>query len=255
MALAKEEFENRKWPDAAANLQQVLRLQPRNDEAHLLLGLTWRAMNKPQDAEAELIEAARENPGNATNLYYAGHQLLLNDKPETALSYFYRVVTLEPDNINGLRAIANTQVRLGNYGLAENYYRRALAVKSLPAENEGLICIDLAYLLLLRHDTPSLSEAVSLGQRSVRLLPQSADAHFIFGKALLKTGRAAEVLTELKAASRLRPEDAKTHFLLAEAYERLGDNAAAARERNEFDRLRRQAAVASGMASANAPVQ
>src|SRR5437763_4095224 len=88
--IGKAYFDHEEWQRSAGFLEKSLKIKGMNDEAHQLLGLDWRALHRPDDAESELLEAAKESPSNPVNAYFAGHQLLLNGKFEAALAYLYR---------------------------------------------------------------------------------------------------------------------------------------------------------------------
>ncbi|HKV60570.1 MAG TPA: hypothetical protein VJO16_01540, partial [Candidatus Acidoferrum sp.] len=70
-------FNHQAWQRSAGFLQKSLALKPANDEARRYLGLDWRELHRPSDAEAELMEAARRNPGSGADAYFAGQQLIL----------------------------------------------------------------------------------------------------------------------------------------------------------------------------------
>ena len=124
--MGKLYFDHQEWSRSVLFFQRSLRLASQNDQAHLLLGLAWRQLKRPDDAESELLAAASLNPGSDLNAYLAGHQLLLDEKYEAALGYLYKAVALNPHDAAALRALGMDQARLGNYGLAEVYYKSAI---------------------------------------------------------------------------------------------------------------------------------
>ena len=115
-----------KWARAANCFDKSLALREDSDQAHLLLGLATRELRQPEHAEKEFARAASLNPRSDVNAYFAGQQLLLDMKFEAALAYLYQAVKLNPRNVLAYRALGMTQVHLGNYGLAESYYRKAI---------------------------------------------------------------------------------------------------------------------------------
>jgi tetratricopeptide (TPR) repeat protein len=133
--------------------------------------------------------------------------------------------------------LALAQARLGNYGLAESYYRKA--IDSGPAADDGhySALVNLSILLLLGHDRARLEEGFSCAQRAAKLQPDSADAHFLAGKALFKLGRLREASPELARAAKLNPEDSKPHFLLARICDQLGQHDRAQKERENLTRI------------------
>src|SRR6266478_4803153 len=221
--IGKAYFDHEAWQRSAEFLEKSLKVRGMNDEAHHLLGLDWRELHRPDDAETELLEAAKENPSNV-NAYFAGHQLLLNGKFEAALPYLYRALDWKPLQSQALQALAFAQARLGNYGLAESYYRKAIDSAQTSDDGHYSALVNLSILLLLGHDPARLEEGLSCAQRAEMLQPDSPDAHFLAGKALFKLGRLREAYPELARAAKLNPEDRKPHFLLARIYDQLGQH-------------------------------
>ena len=246
--IGKVYFDHEEWQRSAAFLEKSLKSRGMNDEAHQLLGLDWRALHQPNDAESELLEAARENPSNGVNTYFAGHQLVLNGKFEAALPYLYRALDAKPLQPQALQALALAQARLGNYGLAESYYRQAIDSAQTSDAGHYSALINLSVLLLLGHDPGQLEEGLSCAQRAEKLRPDAPDAHFLAGKALFKLGRFREASPELARAAKLNPEDSKPHFLLARIYDQLGQPDRARRERKNLARIQSRPGKA-GMAT------
>jgi tetratricopeptide (TPR) repeat protein len=246
--MGKAYFERDEWQRSAGFLEKSLKLKGMNDQAHQLLGLDWRKLHRPDDAEAELLEAAKENPSNKWNAYFAGHQLILNGKFEAALPYLYSALDSKPLESQALQALALAQARLGNYGLAENYYRKA--IDSAPASDSGSYSalVNLSVLLLLGHDRARLEEGLTCARRAQKMQPDSPEAHFLAGKALFKLGRLREASSELVRAVKLNPEDSKPHFLLARIYDQLGQHDRAQQERKKLARIGGRAGQ-SGMAT------
>lgn len=235
--IGKIYFDHEEWQRSSGFLEKSLRIKSMNDEAHQLLGLDWRALHRPEDAESELLEAAKENPSNPVNAYFAGHQLLLNGKFEAALAYLYRALGSKPLESQALQALGLAQARLGNYGLAESYYRKAIDSKQTSDDGHYSAFVNLCVLLLLGHDSARIEEGLSYAHRAQKLQPDSADAHFLAGKALFKLGRLPEAAPELVQAAKLNPEDSKPHFLLARIYDQLGQHDRARRERQNLTRI------------------
>src|SRR5947209_1991340 len=109
--IGKIYFDHEEWQRSSGFLEKSLKIKGMNDEAHQLLGLDWRALHRPDDAESELLEAAKESPSNPVNAYFAGHQLLLNGKFEAALAYLYRALASKPLESQALQALALAQAR------------------------------------------------------------------------------------------------------------------------------------------------
>lgn len=232
--IGKIYFDHEIWQRSAGFLEKSLKFKAMNDEAHQLLGLDWRQLHRPDDAETELLQAAKKDPSNRVNAYFAGHQLLLNGKFEAALPYLYSALGWKPLQSQALYALALAQARLGNYGLAEFYCRKAIDSPQTSNDDRYSALVNLSILLLLGHDTAHLQEGLSCAQRAEKLQPDSPGAHFLAGKALFKLGRPGEASPELARAAKLNPGDIKPHFLLARIYDQLGQHDRAQKERKNI---------------------
>ena len=246
--IGKRYFDCEEWLRSAEFLQKSLKLNTPNDAAHELLGLAWRKLHRPDDAETELIEAARLNRSNKVSAYFAGHQLLLNGKFEAALPYLYSTLESKPLEPQALEALAYAQAHLGNYGLAESYFYRAIDSPQASEDERYAAFINLSVLLLMGHDPADLAGGLTCAHRAGKLKPDSPDAHFLAGKALFKLGRLMEATLDLEQATKLKPEDSKPHFLLARIYDQLGQHDRARKERESMARVRRRV-VQGGMAT------
>jgi tetratricopeptide (TPR) repeat protein len=247
--MGKTYLDHDEWQRAADYFEKSLKAQEGNDQAHLLLGLAYRELKHPEQAEKELLKAYNANPRSDVNAYFAGQQLLYEDKFEAALPYFYEAVKLNPRNASAYRALGATQVHLGNYGLAESYYRKAVEAVGDSVTSDPGPFLDLAFILLLGHNPAKIEEALKLAKRAAEIQPSSTHAHYLVGKALMKQDRVKEALTELDRAVRLDPEDSKAHFQLALAYERLGDKEKGRAERQALSKTKQrssQQGIASG---------
>jgi tetratricopeptide (TPR) repeat protein len=94
--------------------------------------------------------------------------------------------------------------------------------------------IRLASIALRQHNFP---EAISWSRRALLLATNSAEAHYLLGRASLESGDDGTALRELETASRLSPASPEIHFNLAKAYARAKMPEKAERERAIFSQL------------------
>jgi Flp pilus assembly protein TadD len=206
-------------------------------------------LHRPDDAETALLEAVKENPSNRVNAYFAGQQLLLDGKFEAALPYLYSALQWKTLQSRALNALALTQARLGNYGLAESYCRKAIDSPESSLEDRYSALLNLSTLLLLGHDPEKLADAMHCAEAAQKLQPASPQAQYLAGKALFKLGRLNEAKLALISAAKLNPQDRKVHFLLAKVYAQLGQPDRARDERKAFVQI--QGPARTGMATAD----
>ena len=71
----------------------------------------------------------------------------------------------------------------------------------------------------------------------MQLAPQSAEAHYVLGRALLGTGEPGQAIKELQTANEMMPNSPEIHFHLARAYSKAKQPEKAGEERETFARL------------------
>jgi len=89
--------------------------------------------------------------------------------------------------------------------------------------------------IALRQHLPE--EALKAAQNAVRLAPDSADAHYVLGRACAELSDTAKAIQELEVASQLSPGSPEIHFALARAYAKGNQPDKASQERATFARL------------------
>ena len=100
--------------------------------------------------------------------------------------------------------------------------------------------VSLASIKVREHKA---AEAIPFARRALALAPQSAEAHYLLGRASLETGDDATAVSELEIAAKLSPGSPEVHFNLAKAYARTQRVEEATRERATFARLNESAQV------------
>jgi len=79
--------------------------------------------------------------------------------------------------------------------------------------------------------------ALAPAKRAIELAPNSAEAHYLLGRAYLDLKQIADAVSELEAASKLEPGSPEIHFNLAKAYAQAKQPEKAEQERATFSRL------------------
>jgi len=141
-------------------------------------------------------------------------QLLLQHPAEPFLHYAYGTALMAISEFDD----AATQMRL--------------EMKISPKSELPLL--RLASIALHQHRP---SEAVEQAQQALTLMPQSVEAHYLYGRASLENGDSVTAIRELETASKLSPLNPEIHFNLAKAYARTNQPEKAQQERAEFARL------------------
>ena len=203
---------------AFEELNQALKLDPKNIDAHYYLALVAKAMSAQQ--YQRVFELAPDS--------YRVHQLLgeaaaLSDKPTEAETEFQLALRVKPKSVEILTELADLYRSQSKFDQATDLY--------LQAKDLGQLSYEIAYGLGVCYTyKQNFGEAVEILREAVRLELKSGDAHFALGNALFQNNRADLAIKELEQSVQLDPSRDQALFLLGRAYQKVGrkDDAAAA---------------------------
>jgi predicted Zn-dependent protease len=129
------------------------------------------------------------------------------------------------------------------------HYTYGVALASLSEYPEGEAQFREEARLSPRSELPQLrlasialrarrpSDAVNPAKRALEFAPNSAEAHYLLGRAYLDLGQTADAVRELETATKLEPGSPEIHFNLAKAYAKAQQPEKAEKERATFTRL------------------
>src|ERR1039458_1554583 len=249
--------------DAVSLLWKIVKTEPRNSDARLLLGSLLMEAGQHAASIEQLSEAVRLGPNSAEAHNALGESYSGSGDNKAARPEFERAVTLDPASAQAHANLGAALLELGAAQSAAAHLDRALkllgrnADAAYPHYLRAKICSDnqdlagaaahLEQALALRPDFPEawsdLGEArkallddagaVAAYQRAVELGPDDAVAQTRLGSMLLDLGRAHEAVPHLGAAVRLDPKNQSALYALQSALRKDGQADAA-------DAIRRQ---------------
>ena len=116
-----------------------------------------------------------------------------------------------PRNGRGLMNYGLTQMAIGAYPAALDYFQRAL----IYTPNYPTLEVNLGIVQGQLHHA---ADAELHFVRAIALAPANDETHFYYGRWLFQTGRVADAVRELAAAVQLNPARLQPYDLLAAAY-------------------------------------
>ncbi len=223
-------------PDAIAEYEAAIRLQPGDADVHNNLGLALSSMpGRLPDAIAQFEEALRLQPDDAAA--HANLGIALARTPgrlPDAIAQFREALRLRPDS-----AEAHTNLGVAWSGMpgrlpdAIGEYEEALRLEPDIAAVHTNLGMALSQL------PGRLPDAVSQFEATLRLEPDSGGAHYNLGVALAQLpGRLPDAIAQYQEALGLRPDDAKAWHNLGLSWFNLGNFPAAVDAFREEVRLK-----------------
>jgi len=254
-------------------LRHAIERDPRNADAHLLLGTALALVPEEAESIQELRQAVALRPDGGA-YYTLGTALARFDDLKAAREAFEKALVLEPDFADahvGLGLILAQQQDLDS---AKDHFERALKGQgSAPsaarthyllaklftsqhqytqARRELEAAIKLrpmyaqAYLALglVSKDLHDEAGALAAFEQAARLSPDDPETQYQLGSALLRGNRAGIAVSHLQKAVELRPGDQSTLSQLCRALYRAGRKGEAERCEQKMTEIAKAAAAA-----------
>jgi len=188
-----------RFPEAATQLESLLREAPESFEVHELLGLVYSAQSKDAKANVHLEKAVRLKPDSAPARTNLATNLVRLGKLELAEREFKKGVELEPRNFDTNHNLAELYVRSGKVAEAAPFLEQAQRID--PSSYDNGYDLSLAYLL-----TGRVGDARQLVQDLLKR-KDTAELHNLLGEIEEKDGRFVEAANEYEAAAHKDPSE------------------------------------------------
>ncbi len=200
-------------PAARRELEAAVRLDPKPAEFHFELSRVFRALKMPSEESRELELALRIEPDNPRFHYALAERMKKQGDPTAAQAEYARVQQLKDAEIKRDLALGHLragvkQAATGEYRAAAGEFRQAVEVN--PKLGEGWF--DLAGALVQAEDVEA---SIPAFQEALRLAPRWPEAHYQYGKILLRINKREEAAAEFKIALEQDPQHSGAASALA----------------------------------------
>ena len=199
-------------------LKQILALDPRSADAHMLLGIaysTWGSRELKGEAIAEFRQALDLNPRLVQVRFFLAHLYLGLGRAARAREELEAGLAQTPGNPEFLALLGEAERQLKNPRRAVDVTRQALQAD--PSFAPARYYLGLALL-----DAGQRDEAIKELEHVVRTRAAGADAHLALGSAYVDAGRAPDAIETLSQGLRLDATRSELHIALARAYRSHG---------------------------------
>jgi Tfp pilus assembly protein PilF len=199
-------------------LKQILALDPRSADAHMLLGIaysTWGSKELKGEAIGEFRQALDLNPRLVQVRFFLAHLYLDLGRADRAREELEAALVQTPGNPEFLALLGEAERQSKNP-------RRAVEVTRQALQADPSFAPARYYLGLALLDAGQRDDAIKELEQVVRAGAPVADAYLSLGSAYNEAGRTTEAIETLSQGVRVDPAKSELHIALARAYRAKG---------------------------------
>ena len=243
-------FRTNRFREAEIPLRRALTIEPENKQALGLLVLTLFALEQYNQVTELGERALKTNANDAATLEVLGRAYLRLRRYADAVRVLEARSRISPDSAELLMLLGEARDNMGDSEGAVRDFKRAMVASGAASPAE--LHFALGYVLWkLRQYEEAESEfrrelardpeharsmyylgnialtrgdsktALPFLEKAAAALPQSFEAHFDFGKALLREGQVDLATNELQRAITINAKNSGAHYQLGLAYRKL----------------------------------
>jgi tetratricopeptide (TPR) repeat protein/TolB-like protein/predicted Ser/Thr protein kinase len=210
------------YPEAIAEFQLALSLEPTNEEAAVGLANSYEHEGKITEAEKAYQQAVQAHPNSRYSYNSFGLFYLHRNQYDKALEMYRKVAEIAPDWYGTYANIGSIYDEMGQYEKAIDPLKKSIAIRPSYA---GYVNLGAAYFGLNKFD-----EAAQAYEEAIKLDPQQYVTWGNLGAALYYGGKKDQATAPYRKAVELalselkvNPRDAELLSGLASYYSMLGD--------------------------------
>jgi tetratricopeptide (TPR) repeat protein len=252
MTRAKELLEKGSIDQAIKILREVVRVEPANGDAHLLLGSALTLAPERTEALKDLQKAIELQPSSALARFTLGTAQARFGEPDAAKQSLGEALRLDPNfaeahvslamilgqqhELDSARDHLNKAIRI--YGkssaAAQSHYLLAQILTEQNQPDNALEELDTAISLRPNYAEAFTAQglickwhhndaaAIAAFKKATVLAPENFDAQYELGTAYLRADDAAQAIEPLRQAAQLKPNDRQTLYHLCTALKKAG---------------------------------
>jgi tetratricopeptide (TPR) repeat protein len=200
VGLAQAYYNSRRYADAMAVVEIVLKREPKNGYAWRLKGLILHDQRRYVEAADAFKKALEINPDDIeAKLLLAETYAVTEATYPEAVAAYRDVLRSQPDNAKVLTDLARIYGESNNFPLAIEQYRLILAKDPDNFETRTAL---VRTLIKAKSYEEAVREARALMQKS----PDKIEAKVLFGETLLEAGRFEDALAVYEDAVKAKPQ-------------------------------------------------
>ena len=169
------------------DLLTLFKLSDEHPESFIASYLSAQAVQTPEDKEKYLIRAIAADASRSDALLALADLYKQQEKFNNALTYYYKVLNLEENNVWAILGVADIHLSLKEFDKAESFYLKSFNI------TRDIAGAHINYATLL-YQQKRLAEALEEYRTAVQLAPEKAEISYNLALILKETGDTEEAL-------------------------------------------------------------
>jgi tetratricopeptide (TPR) repeat protein len=238
------------WAAAIIELDNALKIDPDDVEAHFQMAVMYRKMESLTDAKAALTEVEKRNPNYPGLALEQGFLMEQTGDVASALYAYKKALSLSPNDAGLKLRVGVASFLAGDFAGAEKnlaevvekqpaspegnfYYGETFRVQKRTAEAVGFLkkACELSRDNSLYHlrlgmaldEIRETEQAKKELETAIQLDSKNAEAYIEIGRIKLRRGAVRDAVANLEKGLTLDPSISRGYLAAAEAYEQLSD--------------------------------
>jgi len=230
------------YGESAKVLEQVLREDPANPQARLLLASNYMELQRPEDAKSLLHDLLQEDPQNIRALVTFANILQDEGKSDEVIRLCQSALEVDQRNTRALALMGQAYMDLRNFKDALPWLQKAVEVQPKMTQNQLSLAACLIgmkkyepakqtlhtildsnpkfprshyHLGLLYEEQGRLQDACREYQKEIAMYGDSYMSRFNLGRLLLRLGDRAGYMEQMREVVRIAPKNAAGYLFLA----------------------------------------
>ena len=204
-----------KLEEAEQLYQKILKIDPKNIDAHNNLGSALYQLNRLDESEISYKKAIELNPDFAEGYNNLGAVLNKQGRFDESEKSYKKAINLKPDYAESYNNLGNVLKHHSRFDGAEVNYIKAIELK--PNYTEAYYNLGILYYELSKFEL-----AETYYKKAIEIKPDYAEAHSNLGNALNRLNRLQEAKASYKKAIEFKIDYEESHNNLGQTLYKLG---------------------------------
>lgn len=202
---------------ALSALAQDLMLQDKKSAITWCVAGNCFSLHKEHETAIQFFQRAVQcDPDFPYSYTLLGHELVMTEELEKALSCFRTAILKDSRHYNAWFGIGTIFSKQERYQLAEIHYKRALKIN--PKSSVIMVHIGAMQFLLQKTE-----QALQTLNAAIRLDPKNPLCKFQRGSLYFSMGKHQEALKELEELKQIVPRESVVYYLIGKIHKKLGN--------------------------------